>query len=70
MKLTGYRRHNGAVGVRNHILILSAVACANHVADLISRHVAGSVSVTHQHGCAQIGVDYDQTFRTLVGLRR
>lgn len=67
MKLMGYRRSNGKVGVRNHVLILSSIVCANHVADHISRQVAGTVSVTHQHGCAQVGSDFEQTFRTLVG---
>ena len=67
MKLMGYRRSNGTVGVRNHVLILSSIVCANHVADHISRQVAGTVSVTHQHGCGQVGSDFEQTFRTLVG---
>ena len=67
MKLMGYRRSNGTVGVRNHVLILSSIVCANHVADHISRQVAGTVSVTHQHGCAHVGSDFEQTFRTLVG---
>jgi len=67
VKLMGYRRSNGKVGVRNHVLILSSIVCANHVADHIFRQVAGTVSVTHQHGCAQVGSDFEQTFRTLVG---
>lgn len=67
MKLTGYKRANGTVGIRNHVLILSTIVCANHVAAGIEKQVPGAVSVTHQHGCAQIGADYEQTFRTLVG---
>lgn len=67
MKLMGYRRSNGTVGVRNHVLILSSIVCANHVADHISRQVAGTVSVTHQHGCAHVGSDLEQVFRTIVG---
>ncbi|MGI6098071.1 MAG: UxaA family hydrolase, partial [Dethiobacteria bacterium] len=27
--LTGYRRENGAVGFRNHIVVISSVVCAN-----------------------------------------
>ncbi|MHB1654275.1 MAG: UxaA family hydrolase [Desulfitobacteriaceae bacterium] len=67
MRLTGYKRANGGVGIRNHVLILSTIVCANHVAAGIEKQVPGAVSVTHQHGCAQIGADYEQTFRTLVG---
>lgn len=67
MKLMGYKRANGTVGVRNHVLILSTIVCANHVAAGIEKQVPGSVSVTHQHGCAHVGADYEQVFRTLVG---
>lgn len=67
MKLMGYKRANGTVGVRNHVLILSTIVCANHVAQGIEKQVLGSVSVTHQHGCAHVGADYEQVFRTLVG---
>ncbi len=67
MKLMGYKRANGTVGVRNHVLILSTIVCANHVAAGIEKQVPGSVSVTHQHGCAHVGADYEQVLRTLVG---
>lgn len=64
----GYRRHDGKVGVRNHILILPTITCATKVAKQITELVHGTVSFVHQHGCAQVGVDYEQTFRTYVGL--
>ncbi|MFD0680692.1 UxaA family hydrolase [Paenibacillus sp. GCM10027630] len=67
-KFWGYRRSDGTVGVRNHVLILPTIVCATQSAMRITELVQGTVSFVHQHGCAQVGVDYDQTFRTYVGI--
>lgn len=67
-KFWGYRRPDGRVGVRNHVLILPTITCATQAAKQITELVAGTVSFIHQHGCAQVGVDYEQTFRTYVGM--
>lgn len=67
-KFLGYRRPNGKVGVRNHVLILPTITCATKVARQITELVHGTVSFVHQHGCAQVGEDYEQTFRTYVGM--
>ncbi|MBO1511172.1 UxaA family hydrolase [Metabacillus bambusae] len=67
-KFLGYKRHDGKVGVRNHVLILPTITCATQAAKQITELVHGTVSFIHQHGCAQVGVDYEQTFRTYVGL--
>ncbi|WP_240417812.1 UxaA family hydrolase [Paenibacillus periandrae] len=67
-KFWGYRRKDGRVGVRNHVLILPTIICATQTANRITDLVQGTVSFIHQHGCAQVGVDYEQTFRTYVGI--
>ncbi len=67
-KFLGYRRPDGKVGVRNHVLILPTITCATQAAKQITELVQGTVSFIHQHGCAQVGTDYDQTFRTYVGM--
>ena len=67
-KFWGYRRSDGRVGVRNHVLILPTIVCATQAAKQITELVMGTVSFIHQHGCAQVGVDYKQTFRTYVGM--
>ncbi len=54
--------------MRNHVLILPTITCATQAAHQITQLVQGTVSFIHQHGCAQVGVDYDQTFRTYVGM--
>lgn len=64
----GYRRpHSGRVGVRNHVLILPSVVCSNTVVQRIAQQVPDAVFITHQHGCAQVGDDVEQTRRTLIG---
>ncbi|MDF2501678.1 MAG: uxaA 4 [Anaerosporomusa subterranea] len=67
MKFQGYRRPDGKVGVRNHVLILPSVTCANMVARGISQSVIGTNWIEHQHGCGQLGADADLTARVLVG---
>ncbi len=64
----GYRRPDGSVGIRNHVLILPTIVCATQAAKQITELVHGTVSFIHQHGCAQVGVDYEQTFRTYAGI--
>ena len=66
MQFKGYRRPDGKVGIRNHVLILPSVLCANRVARGISQAVAGTTWVEHQHGCAQLGADEAMTSRVLI----
>lgn len=47
----GYRRSDGRCAVRNHVLILPTVACANRVAEQIAHSVRGAVYVVHPYGC-------------------
>jgi len=65
MKLYGYRRENGKVGIRNHILILPASVCASEVSARIASHVNGAISLPNQHGCCELGADLDLTISTL-----
>ncbi|MDR2528476.1 MAG: UxaA family hydrolase [Synergistaceae bacterium] len=67
MNFMGYARADGRVGVRNHLLVLPSVVCANDTAARIAAQLNGAVFVTHQHGCAQLPADAAQTRRTLAG---
>lgn len=67
-KFWGYRRPDGSVGVRNHVLILPTIVCAAKTAQKVTEIVRGTVSFYHQHGCAQIGADHAQTLRTYVNM--
>ncbi|SCW54195.1 altronate dehydratase large subunit [Paenibacillus tianmuensis] len=68
--MMGYRRPNGDVGIRNHLLIIPTVICANQVCTRINQMVPDTVSIPHQHGCSQIGADKDRTFDVLAGTGR
>lgn len=63
----GFRRANGEVGIRNHLLIIPTVICANQVCTRITQLVPDTVAIPHQHGCSQIGADKERTFDVLAG---
>jgi altronate dehydratase large subunit len=65
--MMGYRRPDGTVGIRNHLLIIPTVICANQVCSRISQIVSETVAIPHQHGCSQIGADKERTFDVLAG---
>jgi altronate dehydratase large subunit len=64
--LRGYRRSDGRLGARNHILVLPSVVCADQTATLIGAET-GAISVVHQHGCGQVGDDVAHTERAFLG---
>ncbi len=68
MKIQGYVRPDGKVGIRNHILVIPSVVCASEVAMRIANSVEGAVALPNQHGCCQIGADLELTEKTLIGL--
>ena len=67
MKFWGYRRSNGSVGVRNHILVFPTVICASAVAQMISRAMPDTICVTHQHGCGHLGEEKEHMIRAMTG---
>jgi len=67
LTIQGYLRPDGDYGIRNHLLIIPTVICANQVCSRIMQMVPESVAIPHQHGCSQIGADKDRTFATLAG---
>jgi altronate dehydratase large subunit len=58
------------VGLRRRLLVVPTVICSHIVADHIAAGVEGAVSIPHDHGCAQIGADHEQTERTLLNLSK
>jgi altronate dehydratase large subunit len=69
-EIEGYRRADGGVGVRNHVLVAPSVICSHIVAEQIADATDGAICTPHDHGCAQIGADHEQTERTLLNLAR
>ena len=68
MKFNGYRRPDGRIGIRNHVIILPSVACSVEVGNAIARKVKGVIAISHPHGCAELPFDAEQTLRTLAGV--
>lgn len=67
MKLMGYKRENGRYGIRNYLLIIPASVCSSETCVNIAKLVNGAIAIPHQHGCCEIGDDFDTTKRTLIG---
>lgn len=65
--LTGYRRENGTVGIRNHTVILPVDDLSNAAAEAVAKVVPGVLALPHPYGRLQFGPDLDLTFRTLIG---
>jgi (2R)-sulfolactate sulfo-lyase subunit beta len=66
-QLTGYRRANGAVGIRNHVVVLPVDDLSNAACEKIAACVPGTLALPHAYGRLQFGADLDLTFRTLIG---
>lgn len=66
--ISGYVRPDGKVGIRNKVLILSTVGCANSVVKRIAAQVDGTVGLPNVKGCGQIGKGIDIMRRCLFNL--
>ncbi|WP_172652985.1 UxaA family hydrolase [Rhodococcus opacus] len=66
-RLTGYRRENGTVGIRNYTVILPLDDLSNAAAEAVAKVVPGTLALPHAYGRLQFGPDLDLTFRTLIG---
>jgi (2R)-sulfolactate sulfo-lyase subunit beta len=63
----GYRRANGRVGVRNHVVILPVDDISNAAAEGVARNIVGTLAIPHPYGRLQFGADLELHFRTLIG---
>jgi (2R)-sulfolactate sulfo-lyase subunit beta len=63
----GYRRANGRVGVRNHVVILPVDDISNAAAEGVARNIVGTMAIPHPYGRLQFGADLELHFRTLIG---
>jgi (2R)-sulfolactate sulfo-lyase subunit beta len=63
----GYRRENGRVGVRNHVVILPLDDLSNAAAEAVANNIKGAMAIPHPYGRLQFGADLDLHFATLIG---
>jgi altronate hydrolase len=76
----GFRRPDGAVGIRNEVWIINTVGCVNRTATRIVErfgnkiaeypNVDGVYTFNHPFGCSQLGGDLEATQKLLAGLAR
>ena len=67
LKFFGWRRDNGRVGVRNHVIILPLDDLSNSVCEAVANNIKGTMALPHAYGRLQFGEDLDLHFRTLIG---
>jgi (2R)-sulfolactate sulfo-lyase subunit beta len=63
----GYRRENGRVGVRNHVIVLPLDDLSNAAAEAVAHNIKGTLAIPHPYGRLQFGADLELHFRTLIG---
>ena len=63
----GYRRENGRVGVRNHVIILPVDDISNAACEAVANNIKGTMAIPHPYGRLQFGADLELHFRTLIG---
>ena len=67
MTFMGYRRDNGRVGVRNHVIILPVDDISNAACEAVGNNIKGTLALPHAYGRLQFGEDLDLHFRTMIG---
>jgi len=67
MKFMGWRRENGRVGVRNHVVILPLDDISNAACEAVGNQIKGTLAIPHAYGRLQFGEDLDLFFRTIIG---
>ncbi len=70
MEFLGYRREDGRVGIRNHVLLLPLDAVSCQVCKGVTSLIAGTTTFYHPYGRMQFGEDLDLHFKTLIGCGR
>jgi (2R)-sulfolactate sulfo-lyase subunit beta len=63
----GWRRENGRVGVRNHVVLLPLDDLSNAACEAVAANIKGTLALPHAYGRLQFGADLDLHFRTLIG---
>jgi (2R)-sulfolactate sulfo-lyase subunit beta len=66
-KFWGYKRENGRIGVRNHVIILPVDDLSNAASEAVANNIKGAMALPHPYGRLQFGADLELHFRTLIG---
>ena len=63
----GFKRENGRVGTRNHVIILPVDDISNACAEAVANNIKGTIALPHSYGRLQFGADLELHFRTMIG---
>ena len=69
-KLYGYRRRDGRVGFRNHLVVLSTAVCANKIVSDIEYKFRDVVAITNPSGCVILPNEVERIKAILLGIAR
>ncbi len=67
MKFMGYRRADGRVGIRNHVLILPTCACGSESSRIVASQVKGAVNIIFNTGCSDVAANTTLSQKVLTG---
>jgi (2R)-sulfolactate sulfo-lyase subunit beta len=68
LSFRGWRRENGRVGVRNHVILLPLDDLSNAACEAVANNIKGVLALPHAYGRLQFGADLELHFRTLIGI--
>ena len=69
-KLYGYRRKDGRVGFRNHLVVLSTAVCANKIVSDIEYKFRDVIAITNPSGCVILPNEVERIKAILLGIAR
>ncbi|MGC9223344.1 MAG: UxaA family hydrolase [Terracidiphilus sp.] len=67
LTIYAYRRENGRVGIRNHVIILPVDDISNAACEAVANNIKGTLALPHAYGRLQFGEDLELFFRTMIG---
>ncbi len=67
-KIMAWRRENGRVGIRNHVVILPVDDISNAAVEAVASNIKGVMALPHAYGRLQFGEDLELHFRTMIGI--
>lgn len=66
-KVFSYRRENGRIGIRNHVVVLPLDDLSNAACMAVANNIKGCKAIPHAYGRLQFGEDLELFFRTIIG---
>jgi len=66
-RIWAWRRENGRVGIRNHVVVLPLDDISNAACEAVAAHIQGTLALPHAYGRLQFGEDLELHFRTMIG---